>query len=96
MVVLGRSNPRGRPASSSRATLCLHHRGGTAPLILLQVTAHLLLHVSDITADPLGKPVQLRRLIPAVLQIVPMAASHQLQLLDLVSQSRKMGMRWSN
>lgn len=88
MVVLGLSNPRGRPASSSRAgSLCLHLKGGTVPLVLLQVTAHLLLHVSDITVDPLDKP-QLRHLIPAVLQIIPMAASRQLQLPDLVSQRR--------
>lgn len=61
------------------------------PLILLLVTAHLLLHVSDITADPLDKPVQLQHLIPGVFQVVPLAASCKLQLLDLMCQREEDG-----
>lgn len=59
--------------------------------VVLRFAAHLLLHTSNVTADPLDKPVQLQHLTPDVFQAVPMAASRQLQLLDLVSQRQEDG-----
>lgn len=59
--------------------------------LVLGFAVHLLLHVSDVTADPLDKPVQLQHLTPDVFQAVSVAASHQLQLLDLVSQRQEDG-----
>jgi hypothetical protein len=60
---------------------------------LHRVTAHLLLHIGNITADPLDEPVKLRHLIPGVFEVIPMPSSCQLQFLDLVFRGRKVMMR---
>ena len=60
---------------------------------LCGLAAHLLLHVCNLTADPLDEPVQFQHLVLGVFEVIPMPAGRQLQLLDLVSRDRKLVMR---
>ena len=98
----GRGTIDGPESQVRQGTSAFHSRMGCSLSItgvkpslraLCGLAAHLLLHICNLTADPLDEPVQFQHLVLGVFEVVPMPAGRQLQLLDLVSRERKLVMR---